>query len=357
MVDRLAAARLIAVDDETLTIAHEAVARAWPRLDAWLEEGAESARILRTIESAALAWDADGRSDDDLPRGARLHALAAWREASDADLVPLEEEYIERAVAEETERERAAADAAARDRRQNRRLRWALGGAATLLVVALAAGGLAAVRGSEAAAAAEQEQIEALAATSLSLRATDRDVAALLAAQLAKRWPEDSRARSAVLGSVIGAEGLIGKKVFDTTRTTVRVIPGTRTALVTLDTIPPTGEPLPGEVVIVDVDTGETLRELEVDLPAVTNSTPRFVAVSANGDVASHPDGRISRHARWGDLLPELAHLRRPDSGAAERREPAPGLPHRKHRRSSRPPAIAPTSRTPSPATRCRSTR
>ncbi len=286
VVDRLAAARLITVDDATITIAHEAVARAWPRLDAWLEEGAEGARILRTVESAALAWDADGRSDDDLPRGARLHALAAWRAASDADLMPLEDQYIERALAEDSARQQAAATAAARDRRQNRRLRWALGGAAALLIIALVAGGLAAVRGAEASAAAEQEQIEALAATSLSLRETDRDVAALLAAELAQRWPDDSRARSAVLGSVIGAGGLVSKKVFEATRTTVRVIPGTRTALVTLDTILTTGEPLPGEVVIVDVDTGETLRKLEVDLPTITNSSPRFVAVSGNGSVA-----------------------------------------------------------------------
>ncbi len=280
--------------DESITIAHEAVARAWPRLDAWLEEGAEGARILRSVESAALAWDADGRSDDDLPRGARLHALAAWRGTSDADLMPLEDQYIERALAEETARQRAAADSAARDRRQNRRLRWALGGAAVLLVVALAAGGFAAVRGAEATAAAEQEQIEALAATSLSLRATDRDVAALLAAQLAERWPEDSRARSAVLGSVIGAGGLIAKKVFDTTRTTVRVIPGTRTALVTLDTIPEAGEPLPGEVVIVDVDTGETLRELEVDLPTVTNACPAVRRRERGRRRCGHPDGRVS---------------------------------------------------------------
>ena len=300
VVNRLASARIITVDDETITIAHEAVARAWPRLDAWLEEGAEGARILRSVESAALAWDADGRSDDDLPRGARLHALSAWREASDADLMPLEDQYIERALAEETARQLAAADSAARDRRQNRRLRWTLGGAAVLLVVALAAGGLAAVRGAEAAVAAEQEQIEALAATSLSIRATDRDVAALLAAQLTERWPEDSRARSAVLGSIIGAGGLITKKVFDTTRTTVRVIPGTRTALVTLDTIPEAGSPLPGEVVIVDVDTGETLRELEVDLPTVTDASPRFVAVSGNGAVALIQTSE-ARHTPGGD--------------------------------------------------------
>ena len=46
------------LDGDAVVIAHEAVATAWPRLDAWLEEDAESARTLRAVESAAAAWQA-----------------------------------------------------------------------------------------------------------------------------------------------------------------------------------------------------------------------------------------------------------------------------------------------------------
>ena len=40
-VERLAQARLVTLDGDAVVVAHEAVATAWPRLDAWLEEDAE----------------------------------------------------------------------------------------------------------------------------------------------------------------------------------------------------------------------------------------------------------------------------------------------------------------------------
>jgi DNA-binding SARP family transcriptional activator len=287
ILDRLVAARLVTIDDQTATIAHEAVARAWPRLDAWLEESAESIRTMRAVESAALAWEAGGRSDDDLPRGARLHAISAWRPASASDLTALEVEYIERALAGEAARAAADRAAAARDRQQNRRLRWALGGAAALLVVALAAGGLAVVRGADAATAAEQEQIEALAATSLSMRDSDPYVAALLAAEIAQRWPGDSRTRSAMLGNVSGAGGLVSRTVFDADRVSAAAVPGTPTALVVLDTFADESNPQPGgEVLLVDVDSGRRIASLEADLPRFTLSDRWNITIS--------PDGRLA---------------------------------------------------------------
>ena len=38
MVEQLTQARLVTLDGDAVVIAHEAVATAWPRLDAWLEE-------------------------------------------------------------------------------------------------------------------------------------------------------------------------------------------------------------------------------------------------------------------------------------------------------------------------------
>ena len=37
LVDRLSAARLVVAGDDGLTVAHEALATAWPRLAEWLD--------------------------------------------------------------------------------------------------------------------------------------------------------------------------------------------------------------------------------------------------------------------------------------------------------------------------------
>ncbi|MDQ3485436.1 MAG: winged helix-turn-helix domain-containing protein, partial [Actinomycetota bacterium] len=46
MVDKLVASRLVTSDDGVIQLAHEALARAWPRLRAWLEEDVDGQRIL-----------------------------------------------------------------------------------------------------------------------------------------------------------------------------------------------------------------------------------------------------------------------------------------------------------------------
>ncbi|MET0828376.1 MAG: AfsR/SARP family transcriptional regulator, partial [Microbacterium sp.] len=147
VLEQLTLARLVTLDGDSVVITHEAVATAWPRLDAWLEEDAESARTLRSVESAAAAWHATGRDDDDLLRGARLHSALDWRDAAHPDLTGIEDDLLI-ASAEREQREMTELSArAARDRRRNRVLGGALGGAAILLVAAVVAGSIAVVRG------------------------------------------------------------------------------------------------------------------------------------------------------------------------------------------------------------------
>ena len=77
MADRLVDARLVTSDEESFQLAHEAVAREWPRLREWLADDVEGQRIMRHVSAAATAWDAMGRPDSELYRGARLSATAA----------------------------------------------------------------------------------------------------------------------------------------------------------------------------------------------------------------------------------------------------------------------------------------
>ena len=67
-------------DDDIVELAHEALARAWPRLRGWLDDDADGQRILRHLSLAADAWDAMGRPDSELYRGVRLARALEWRD-------------------------------------------------------------------------------------------------------------------------------------------------------------------------------------------------------------------------------------------------------------------------------------
>ena len=176
-------------------MAHESLATAWPRLRAWLEEDAEGTRILTAVAAAAEAWNAADRPEDDLYRGARLQAALEWRDAAPRDLTDVETAFLDASAARATAEQEQLAERARRDRRQNRRLRVLLGVAAGLIVLLVGAGSVAVVSSQEANAQRDSATIEALVATALALRTSERDVSALLAAEAYRRWPDDPRTR------------------------------------------------------------------------------------------------------------------------------------------------------------------
>ena len=164
LVDRLVRSRLVTIDDGVVEIAHEALARAWPRLRGWLEDDIEGQRILHHISATAEAWDILGRPPSELYRGVRLAQALEWQERPHPDLTPTEREFLDAGADLAEAEDRAAAELAKRQSRLIRRLRIVLGGAAVLLVLALLAGILAAVqsdRANENAAQAEQNAAQA----------------------------------------------------------------------------------------------------------------------------------------------------------------------------------------------------
>ncbi len=291
VAERLTSARLLSVDQTSIMVAHEAIATAWPRLDGWLQEDADSSRMLRIVESAASNWLAAERDPDELLRGARLHSAATWREESTPDLAPSEQEYLEASLAQERTVIGELESRAARERGRNRALRSALGIAAGMLVIALVAGVIAGIRAREASAAATEQRIEALAATSLAVRSTDRDIAALLAVEVARQSPDDPRGRSALLGSLTAAGGLVSRRIFpDTARLSGTVIPQSRSALVVTESTQdpdPEADLAPAQLSIVDLDTGEITRNLDVVLPADASQWGRDISISPDGTVAA----------------------------------------------------------------------
>lgn len=164
LVEELVDARLLSIDGDTVQVAHESLARVWPRLRGWLDDDVEGLRLLRHLAGAADAWDVMGRPDSELYRGARLSRMLEWRDDARRDLSPVETVFLDMsatlsATEEQRERERSA-----RERRINRRLRGALAGVAVLAVVAVTAG-LLAVR---SAGRAEDERDQAQVAADLA---------------------------------------------------------------------------------------------------------------------------------------------------------------------------------------------
>ena len=80
LIELLVGARLVTSDDGVVELAHEALARAWPRLRGWLDDDSEGQRIRRHLTGAADAWDALGRPDTGSSRGVRLRQTLEWRE-------------------------------------------------------------------------------------------------------------------------------------------------------------------------------------------------------------------------------------------------------------------------------------
>ncbi|WES65549.1 BTAD domain-containing putative transcriptional regulator [Microbacter sp. GSS18] len=297
---QLAHARLVSIEDDSVVLAHESLTRAWPRFRAWVQDGAEDLTVLGHLEAGAAAWEAGGRSHDDLARGVRLQAMLDLRERVDPSLTPSEIAFVEASAAREEDEKRTLAAAAAAERRQNRRLRLAVAGVAVIAVIAVAAGGLAVRSAVGEAAAAQSARIDALANEVRALRGTDRTVAALLAAESYRRWPDDARARGMMLGLLGSDAGAVESVYIPDTQQRVggAILPGEETALIIREE---------KYAEIRDVDTGQVIRSFDVDLPSTGSPRRPFVTVSEDGRIAVLvDDGEISQTGEYGSVLSVL---------------------------------------------------
>lgn len=278
VIGLLTSARLVTAEAEWIAIAHEALAVAWPRLHGWLVQDADAARVLATVTTAAEAWDAAGRPDDELFRGARLQAALERRDSAPDDLTRVESDFL-RASAARADAERVELLARAdEDRRQNRRLRSLLGVAALLILLLIGAGSTAVITSREAAAQRDSATVEALVATALALRTSERDISALLAAEAYRRWPEDARTRSGLTSVLQSAGGLVGATTLETEGSAYgSTIPGTEHALVVTSS----------EGAVREVGSGDVVRSLDLGFePAAPRPLP-LVEVSGDGRIGA----------------------------------------------------------------------
>ena len=140
LVEQLVGARLLASDGDTVEIAHESLAVAWPRLRSWLDEDVDGLRIMRHLTVAAESWDELGRPDSELYRGVRQARAAEWHQRANATLTETERDFLHESAALAEKEQRATEAQVRRERRLNQRLRLGLAAVAALLAVAIVAG-------------------------------------------------------------------------------------------------------------------------------------------------------------------------------------------------------------------------
>ncbi|MEP6760886.1 MAG: BTAD domain-containing putative transcriptional regulator [Sporichthyaceae bacterium] len=235
LLDLLARCRLVTTDEASVTVAHEAVIRAWPRLRSWLDEDSAGLLTVRHLSVAADDWDGRGRPDSELYRGSRLSSVQEWRRRTSPSLSGAEEAFLDASLALATAEHADARARTALLARQHRRLRGALAGTAVALVLALVAGLVAVEQGQRTARAARTALVERLVAQSAALRSTHRDLAALLAVE-AYRIRPSAATRGALLGVFTAAPGFLGFTATDTAGRAVplsagRLLPGGSTLL------------------------------------------------------------------------------------------------------------------------------
>ncbi|MGB7795211.1 MAG: helix-turn-helix domain-containing protein [Pseudonocardiaceae bacterium] len=161
-------ARLITFDTTNVEITHEALIRAWPRLQAWIDTGRAGNVIRQELERAAVVWDRDRRDTAGLYRGSRLEAARTWASSTthEDDLSPTASAFL----AASTRHEHSAAT-----------LRRAV--LVVLSVFALVASGAAAVAFHQSAAAQQERDtaiFNQITAQADRLRSTDVSLAAQL---------------------------------------------------------------------------------------------------------------------------------------------------------------------------------
>ncbi|AZK93108.1 MULTISPECIES: nSTAND1 domain-containing NTPase [Streptomyces] len=277
VLEHLIRARLIALDDDTADLAHEALITAWPRLRTWIDE--ERARLLvhRRLTADATTWTELDRDPGVLYRGSRLATAQEAFPAPHRDLTPDERVFLTTAITAQDEEQRARV-------RTTRRLRRSTVALAVLLVLALTAGVTAwqqsrtSERRRDAAVEAQQDALSRqLAAQSTGQIFGNPELASLLALH-AYRTAPTSEARASVLWAA--DLPLISNHRVPQIRTGPQAFsPDLRTVAVVTDT---------GELLFHDLATGRNRSITPAETEHVDINDPATVPLGA----AYSPDGR-----------------------------------------------------------------
>ncbi|MFF0010921.1 helix-turn-helix domain-containing protein [Streptomyces sp. NPDC005374] len=200
VLDRLARARLVILDEANVELTHEALITHWPRLQSWIETNRERLREHRRLSEAARLWKERDHDSGSLYRGTPLAVADQLfdRGTGDHDLTGQERAFLS-----------ASRVAGAMERWSANRIRRRMRGlavACTIVVVgALLAGQIAWQRGDTADL--ERIRTAALEAAALAARTqpVDPRTAALLSVA-AWRLAPSPVSRAALISALAGTE-------------------------------------------------------------------------------------------------------------------------------------------------------
>ena len=101
VLNTLAEARLITLNEDNAEVAHEALIREWQRLHEWLTQDREDLLLHRHLTESAYEWEARDRDPAELYRGARLAQAREWATAGETKLNATEGAFLAASIEQE----------------------------------------------------------------------------------------------------------------------------------------------------------------------------------------------------------------------------------------------------------------
>ena len=135
VLNTLAEARLITLNEDSAEVSHEALIREWQRLRQWLTQDREGLLLHRHLTESAHDWERRSHDPAELYRGARLAQSREWAATNEERLNAVEQAFLDASIEQEQhdvlereaqiQRELEAAKKLAETERQSVvRLRW-----------------------------------------------------------------------------------------------------------------------------------------------------------------------------------------------------------------------------------------
>jgi WD40 repeat protein/transcriptional regulator with XRE-family HTH domain len=101
VLNTLAEARLITLNEDSAEVAHEALIREWQRLHEWLTQDREGLLLHRHLTESSHAWEVRGHDPAELYRGARLAQVREWAVDHEERLNTAERGFIHDSINQE----------------------------------------------------------------------------------------------------------------------------------------------------------------------------------------------------------------------------------------------------------------
>ena len=193
VLNTLAEARLITINEDNAEVAHEALIREWQRLQEWLTQDRNGLLLHRHLTESAEEWTERGHDPTELYRGARLAQAREWASANEERMNAMERAYLTASIDQEehdamereTQRQRELesaqklAETQSRTAKQLRRRAVYLLGVLALAVIAALTAGFFANRNAANLTHSEAQRLAA-EANSLVQSGADPQLIALL---------------------------------------------------------------------------------------------------------------------------------------------------------------------------------